>query len=149
MNKKQFSIKIKSPKEQVWKVLWDDTTYKMWTSVFSDGSHAITDWKEGSKVLFLSADGNGMYSLVDKNIPNEFMSFKHLGVVKNGKEEPLDVETKKWSGAIESYTLNEQEGMTELIVELDMTEEHKNYFEETFPKALEKIKVLSETKSVD
>lgn len=144
MNKSSFSIKIKAPKEKVWEVLWNDETYRKWTSVFSEGSHAVTDWKEGSKVLFLSPTGDGMFSTVAKNIPNQFMSFKHLGVIKNGEEQPLDEETKKWSGALENYTLKESDGTTELIVEMDISEDYEKFFKETFPKALEKVKELSE-----
>ena len=148
MNKERFSIKINAPKEKVWNVLWNDATYRMWTSVFSEGSYADTDWKEGSKVLFLSAKGDGMFSTIAKKVPNEFMSFKHLGVVKNGKEEPGDEETKKWSGALENYTLKETGGSTELKVEIDVTQEFQNYFRETFPKAFEKVKALSESETI-
>lgn len=144
MKKNKFSIEIKAPKEKVWDTLWNDDTYRKWTSVFSEGSYAQTDWKEGSKVLFLSPEGEGMYSTIAKKVTNELMSFKHLGVVKGGKEQPADDETKKWSGAMENYSLKEKERSTELTVEMDMTEEHEKYFSETFPKALEKVKSLAE-----
>lgn len=32
-----FLIKIKASKEKVWNVLWDDETYRKWTSTFSEG----------------------------------------------------------------------------------------------------------------
>jgi len=72
------------------------------------------------------------------------MSFKHLGVIKNGIEEAPSEETNQWSGAMENYTLKDVNGSTELIVEMDITEEFQNYFNEIFPKALEKVKELSE-----
>jgi len=144
MKKTNFSIKIKAPREKVWKVLWNDQTYRMWTSVFSEGSYAVSDWKEGGKILFLSAEGDGMFSTIAKNVPNSLMSFKHLGVVKKGKEEPVDEETKKWSGAEENYLLQENDGETELKVDMDTTDDFLQYFNDTFPKALEKVKTLSE-----
>ena len=52
-----FSININAPKEKKWKTLWDDTTYRQWTRIFSEGSYAVSDWNEGSRVLFLSAEG--------------------------------------------------------------------------------------------
>lgn len=146
MHTLNFSIQINASKEKVWNVLWDDKTYREWTSVFSEGSYAVTDWKEGGRVLFLSSDGEGMFSLIAKNNPNEFMSFKHLGVIKNGKEQPSDEETKKWSGAMENYSLKETNHVTELSVEINVTEGHVEYFNETFPKALEKVKGLCENK---
>ncbi|HUM45794.1 MAG TPA: SRPBCC domain-containing protein [Chitinophagales bacterium] len=134
-------IKINAPKEKVWKVLWDDTTYRQWTGAFHEGSYAVSDWNEGSKILFLGPGGDGgMYSTIAKKIPNEFMSFKHLGEVKDGKEQP----TSEWSGAFENYTLKETAGVTELTVEIDVTDDFSNYFKDTFPKALEKVKSLAE-----
>lgn len=144
MKKGNFSVRINAPKEKVWDILWNDESYRKWTSVFQEGSHAVTDWKEGSKVLFLSGDGNGMYSTVARNIPYELMSFKHRGEVKNGVEEPLDEKTKLWSGAMENYTLNEVDGGTELVTEMDIIEEYEDYFNGTFPKALAKVKELAE-----
>lgn len=144
MKKLIFSISIKAPKEKVWKLLWEDATYRKWTSAFSEGSYAVSDWKEGDKILFLGPGESGMFSMIHKMIPNEFISFKHLGSVKNGKEEPETEESKLWSGAMENYTLKESNNTTELTVEMDITEEHENFFKEAFPKGLDKIKELSE-----
>ena len=139
-----FSIQINAPKEKVWNVLWDDITYRKWTSTFSEGSYAVTDWEEGSKVLFLSPGGGGMFSIIAKKVSNKFMSFKHLGTVKGGEEQPEDEETKSWSGATENYSLDDKNGGTELTVTIDITEDHESYFKETFPKALESVKTLAE-----
>ena len=46
MEKMNFSIDINAPKEKVWNVLWDDDSYRKWTSAFAEGSYAKTDnWK--------------------------------------------------------------------------------------------------------
>ena len=144
MQKLNFSTSINAPKEKVWKTLWDDSSYRKWTSVFGEGSYADTDWKEGSKVLFLDGKGEGMVSKIETNRPNEFMSFKHLGMVKNGVEDTESETVKGWAGALENYTLTEVNGTTELTVDMDITEDFQSYFTETFPKALEQVKVLSE-----
>ena len=58
MKKLNFTTKIDAPKEKVWNTLWNDATYRAWTSAFAEGSFAETDnWKEGSKVLFLDPNG--------------------------------------------------------------------------------------------
>ena len=142
MEKKEFKIVIKAPKEKIWSVLWNDNTYREWTSVFAEGSRAETDWKKGSKALFLDGKGEGMVSTIAENIPNELMSIKHLGIIKNGVED-FSAE-KEWSGALENYALNTVDGKTELTVDIDITEEYKDYFMKTFPKALEKVKELAE-----
>jgi len=141
----KFSISINAPKEKVWQTLWNDASYRKWTSAFMEGSHAVTDnWKEGSKVLFMDPKGNGMVSTVAANKPNEFMSFKHLGEVKNGVEDTSSDKIKGWAGAMENYTLKGTNGKTELLVEMDITEDFKDYFVKTWPKALDLLKESAE-----
>jgi len=145
MEKQEFKIAIDAPREKVWKILWADDTYRAWTAPFSEGSHAITDWKKGSKVLFLDGKGMGMVSTIDETIPNEYISFKHLGVVKNGVEDTDSEEVKEWAGAHENYTLKEESGRTELVVDMDINDTFKDYFSATFPKALQVVKELAES----
>src|SRR3712207_5518984 len=145
MEKINFSISINAPKEKVWKTLWDDSTYRKWTSVFSPTSYADTDWKEGSKVLFLDGQGSGIVSKIEANQPNRFMSFKHLGEVKNGVEDTKSEKVKGWKGALENYTLKEVDGKTELLVEMDANDDFKSFLMQTFPEAIEQVKVLAES----
>lgn len=145
MQKLNFSTSINAPKEKVWKVLWDDATYRKWTSAFSEGSYAVTDhWKEGSEVKFLDLKGCGMISKVAANKPNEFMSFEHLGEIKDGVEDTNSEKVKQWAGAKENYTLKETDGVTTLAIEMDMADEYKDMFMEMWPKALEQVKTLAE-----
>lgn len=145
MEKLTYTVSINAPKEKVWKVLFNDASYREWTSVFGEGSYAETDnWKEGSKVRFLAANGEGMSSMVAANRPNEFMSFKHLGMIKDGVEDTESEEVKKWAGALENYTLEDSNGSTTLKVEMDINHEFKEYFDKTWPNALDKIKTLTE-----
>ena len=144
MEKLNFSTRINATKEKVWSVLWGKNSYPKWTRVFAAGSDAITDWQEGSKVLFVSAKGDGMVSKIKLKRPYDTMQFEHVGVIKDQKEDTESDEVKKWAGAIESYTLKNVDGATELLVEMDMTEEYKDYFVNTWPKALDEVKTLSE-----
>lgn len=86
-----------------------------------------------------------MSSMIAKHIPNEFISIQHLGMVANGVEDFDSPETKKWSGALENYTATESDGVTVLCIEMDTTADHEAYFQETWPKALQKVKELAET----
>lgn len=144
MKQLSYSIQINAPKEKVWSTLLDDTTYRQWTSVFHEGSYAVGDWKEGSKILFLGPEGSGMTSRIFRHVPNEFISIQHLGTVKNGIEDFDSEETKKWSGALENYSVNEKNGLTTLQVDMDATEDFEAYFQSTWPKALGKVKQLAE-----
>ena len=98
-----FSIDINVPKEKVWNALWEDASYREWTSAFMEGSYAVTDnWKEGTKVLFLDPKGSGMVSMVAEDKPYGFMSFKHLGEVIDGVEDTTSDKVKQWAGALEN-----------------------------------------------
>jgi hypothetical protein len=139
MTTMNFSVNINAPKEVVWEKLWNDTSYRQWTSVFMEGSYAESDWQEGSQIKFLTPSGAGMYSVIEKMEPNRVMTFKHLGEIKGGKEEPKD-----WGAARESYELLPTNSGTELQVRLDTTEDFQAYFADVFPKALDKVRELSE-----
>ncbi len=144
MERQHFGIVINAPREKVWDLLWDPATYPQWTAVFSPGSRAETTWQKGSKVLFVDGSNEGMVSMVADNRPPEWMSFKHLGMVKNGVEDLDSAQTKGWAGAMENYTLTPVPGGTQLAVEMDVTPEHKEFFTKTWPQALEKLKQLAE-----
>jgi len=149
MEKINFSVNINAPKEKVWNTLWEDESYRKWTSAFTEGSYAVTDnWKEGTKVLFLDPKGSGMVSTVAENRPNEYMSFKHLGEVKDGTEHITSEQAKQWSGATENYTLKDTGTGTELKVEMqgNISGDFKEYFLNAWPEALEKVKKLAEEK---
>lgn len=144
MKKLEFETTINAPREKVWGLLWADASYQEWTSIFSEGSRAVTDWQTGSQVLFVNADNDGMLSMIAQNTPYEYMSIKHLGMVKNGVEDLEDEKAKEWHGAMENYTLTDVNGNTHLKVDIDITEEYEDYFKDAWPKAMNKIKEMAE-----
>lgn len=147
MEKIQFSITVEASRERVWEILWQEDNYKKWTSVFTEGSHAITDnWKEGSKVLFMDPNGNGIVSIVESNKPCTFMSFRHIGEIQNNIEDTTSDKVKEWAGSMENYSLSIENSLTRLQVEMDIAEAYKDYFLNTWPKALDKVKQLAEEK---
>ena len=148
MERLQFKITIDAPKEKVWNTLWDDTTYKEWTAVFSPGSRAETDWQKGSKVLFVNAENSGMVSEIADRVQDEFMSIRHRGIIKNGVEELDSKESAKWAGAMENYTLQAVDGGTELIIDMSVkgiSPQFLDYFSKIWPKALTRLRELAET----
>lgn len=144
MEKLVFSTSITATPEKVWNILWTDASYRKWTAAFMEGSYAVTDWKEGSKVLFLDGKGMGMVSRIAVNRPNEYMSIEHLGEVKDGVEDTTSDRVKAWAGAHENYTLKKNNDQTELTIDMDITEEFKEMFAQIWPKALANVKQLSE-----
>jgi hypothetical protein len=149
MNKLHFSITINAQKAKVWNTMLEAATYRVWTEPFSAGSHYIGDWSQGSKILFLGPNPNtgkrgGMVSRIAENRLHDFLSIEHLGMVLDGIEDTTSDAVKGWAGAHENYSFNEKNGKTEVLVDIDITEDFKEMFEGMWPKALQKLKELAE-----
>jgi len=149
MATQHYSILINAPKEKVWNTMLDQDTYREWTKVFNEGGRYEGNWEEGSKILFIGPDPEtgkegGMVSRIKENRKYEFVSIEHLGILKDGVEDTTSEEAKKWAPAFENYTFTEKEGGTEVSVDLDMADEFTDFFNETWPKGLAKLKEISE-----
>jgi hypothetical protein len=87
--------------------------------------------------------------MIDKKVPNEYMSFKILGEYINGAEDYTSENAKQIAGGFENYTLTSEGDKILLLVELSgmqMSDEMAGYFETTWPKAMEAIKTIAEEK---
>ena len=144
MNNINHSIAINAPAAKVWEILWRDETYRKWTSAFQEGSYAVSDWKEGSRIHFLDSNGQGMYSVIETMQAPKTMVFRHLGVIDGGKELPPTPETEKWSDGRESYFLSEEGGVTTVKVSSLAPPEYVEVFNTAFTKGLAIVKELSE-----
>ena len=152
MNRLNFSISIRAPKEKVWSTMLNRNSYQEWTAVFAPGSHYIGNWERGSKILFLapgkSGKMDGMVSRIKENRKYEFISIEHKGTLLDGKEDTTSEAVKAWAGALENYTFKENNGVTELLVEMDSAEDYEDMFKNMWPKALQKLKELAEKKEL-
>jgi uncharacterized protein YndB with AHSA1/START domain len=148
MERLNFAIVIDAPKEKVWNTMLDDETYRLWTAAFMPGSHYIGEWSQGSRILFLgpgdSGEMLGMVSRIKVNRPYEYVSIEHIGMVQGGKEDTSSEEVKSWAGALENYIFKDLGGKTEVLVEMDTNEEYREMFQNTWPKALARLKELAE-----
>jgi uncharacterized protein YndB with AHSA1/START domain len=148
MRKYEGSVTIHAPAKTIWETVIGEETYPLWTAEFAPGSRVDGEWREGERLRFLAPaeDGSleGMVSRVAELRPYEFISIEHLGWVKGGVEDTTSDEISDWAGAREEYTLTERDGAVEFAVEMDSTEESIDYFEETWPKALNRLKELAE-----
>lgn len=139
----QFSIEIHATKEKVWNTLWQDKTLREWAGIIDPGTHMVGDLKEGNEVQFISSNGYGVTSLVEKVIPGEFLLLRHQA---DTKEEGTQERENEWTGGEERYSLDEKNGMTTLTVAFGVPSEMEEYFKINYPKALERVKILAETK---
>lgn len=150
---KKFSIntRINAPKEKVWHIMLDEASYREWAAAFQEGSRYEGNWEKGSKIMFIGPDPEtgtegGMVAQVEENRPYEFVSIQHVALFGNGVEDSTSDEAKKWVPAYENYTFTETDGATEVLVEIDLLEEHIPMFEKTWTTALDRLKELAEQK---
>ncbi|MGL4597253.1 MAG: SRPBCC domain-containing protein [Bacteroidia bacterium] len=144
MKQFSFTIDIQASREKIWSVLWSDASYRIWTTNFHTGSYAVSDWNEGSKIHFLTPDGEGMFAVIEKKIINEHIAFRYLGVIKNFAEDTSDAEGIDWSEGFEKYTLTEIPTGIRLTADMNGSDHHVDFFNATFPKALNSVKELCE-----
>lgn len=142
-----YFTEIDAPAEKIWKVLWSSETYLHWHSLLSQTLELKSDWKVGGKTEFLETPKNGLFSTISNlDIPN-YVTFNHLGVLKNGFPEINTRKIKEWSGAPERYLLIPLEhGKIRLQVEVRDFQDRREKMDDAYPKALAVIKELSETR---
>lgn len=143
-----FEISIDANVENVFSTMIDEEHYREWTAEFNPTSHFVGSWEKGAKIVFLGTDedGNegGMIGRIKENIPNQFLSIEYLGIIQNGQEITSGADVEGWLGCTENYTFTEKNGSTLVGVDLDSNQEFMSYFNETWPKALNKLKAICE-----
>lgn len=149
MKKIHLSTLINVPAKKLWDVMLSEETYKEWTSEFHGGSSFKGNWGKGSTMLFVgpSEDGKGeggIASTVKENRPYEFLSLETAGFIQNGIIDSSSDAAKEWIGGIESYTFNEKDGGTELIIESEVAEDMFEEMESSWKRALAKLKEIAE-----
>lgn len=151
MEKLQFKKDINAPAEKVYNTMLGISnieTYEQWTSEFNPTSTYEGSWEKGSKIYFIGTDENGkrggMVSEIAGNIPFQFVSVRHYGILDGENEITKGAEVEEWAGGLENYSFHENNGVTTVTVESVVTADHLDYFNTTWPKALEKLKVLVE-----
>jgi hypothetical protein len=151
MKKLQFTISINAPVARIYDLMLginSKSTYEQWTSLFNPTSTYEGSWDKGNKIMFIGVDEKGekggMVSRIVENIPNRFVSIQHYGLLKADKEITEGAEVEKWANGFENYTFEEINGTTTVTVELDTNEDFLDYMNQTFPKALDKLKEICE-----
>ncbi|MBN2464691.1 SRPBCC domain-containing protein [candidate division WOR-3 bacterium] len=149
MKKLQFDIVIDAPRDKVWENIVNDEPYRKWTAPFMPGSFFEGNWGKGTRMRFLvrgeNGEVNGMFSEIAECRKPEFISIKHLGLVKNGQEDNESEEAKKWVAGHENYVLTDLGGRTSFRVDMDnVPDEMEKEFADSWPRALALLKELSE-----
>ncbi len=143
----KYDISIQAPASKVYDIMLgisSKATYEQWTALFNPTSTYEGGWTKGSKMLFIGTDDKGekggMVSEIVENVPNQFISIRHYGLVKANEELTEGPEVEKWANGFENYTFTENNGATLVCVDLDTKEDFWDYMNETYPQALAKLK---------
>ncbi|MBK6446999.1 MAG: SRPBCC domain-containing protein [Bacteroidetes bacterium] len=151
MKKLQFKVNINAHVTKVYDFMLginSKSTYEQWTALFNPTSTYEGTWDKGNKILFIGVDEKGekggMVSRIVENIPKRFVSIQHYGLYQADKEITEGPEVEKWANGVENYSFEENNGTTTLTVDLDTTEDFLDYMNETYPKALDKLKEICE-----
>jgi hypothetical protein len=151
MKKLQFKVSITAPVSKIYDFMLginSKSTYEQWTSLFNPTSTYEGSWDKGSKILFIGIDEKGekggMVSKIVENNLNRFVSIQHYGILKSDKEITEGPEVEKWANGFENYTFEESNGITTVTVDLDTTEDFVAYMNQTYPRALDKLKEICE-----
>ncbi|WP_026933383.1 SRPBCC domain-containing protein [Christiangramia echinicola] len=143
MKRLHYQIEIKCPQENVFSTMLNEKHYREWTAIFSPGSHYEGNWEEGSEIKFLtitdSGEKEGMLSKIKKVEANKYISIQHLAMLQKGKEIPF-----KGGSFYENYYFVAKGNSTVLKVEMDTEDDWFDYFDKTWPKALQKLKEVCE-----
>jgi hypothetical protein len=140
----QFSINITAPVEAVFKTMLAPESYNDWTSAFAEGSYYEGSWRQGEKIKFLTPSGEGMVAEVAECRENEFVSLRHIGLVKNGEEDTTSESVRAWAPAYENYTFTAIAEGTQLVIDQDVTEDFEAFITQAWPNALQRLKNLCE-----
>jgi uncharacterized protein YndB with AHSA1/START domain len=151
METQHFSQEIDAPVERVWETMLDDATYRQWTSVFSPDSHFEGSWLTGSEIRFLGSDENGgmggLVGVIRENRPQEFVSIEYRGQIINGVEDTTSDDARTLVGIHENYSFTETDGVTTVVVDIDVPEPWADALSEEWPRALTALKELAETEA--
>lgn len=141
-----FDIHIRAPREQVWRHMLYAPGYQDWTSAFCAGSTYQGAWDTGAQIRFVDPTGaDGMVSEIAEHRPAEFVSIRHLGVLRDGVEDTTSASVRAWAPCYENYTFTDEAGGTRVRVALDLFGDYESYMRDTWPKALDRLKSWCES----
>ncbi|WP_299002644.1 SRPBCC domain-containing protein [uncultured Tenacibaculum sp.] len=105
MKKLQFKKDINASAEKVYNTMIGIETYQQWTAEFNPTSTYEGSWEKGSKIYFVGTDKEGkkggMVSEIVDNIPFQFISIRHNGMLDGENEITEGTEIEKWTGSLE------------------------------------------------
>ena len=115
-----------------------------WIKVFSENSTYQGEWKKSSEIIFYDPNMGGTKALIEELIPYERIHALHIGLVDKETKEVVNEYSKTWIGATETDIFNEEDGVTQLDIEIQTHKDFVDMFNSGWAKALQMLKELCE-----
>ncbi|MBE0601310.1 MAG: SRPBCC domain-containing protein [Firmicutes bacterium] len=137
-----FSLSIQAAAHRVWQTLWEDASFRNWSSLIDEGTYMQGDLRQGQEVQFLSSvNGYGVTALVEALVPDAFVQFRYQADTQGGGQQTRE---NQWTGGTEQYILQEQKSGILLTLKMDVPPDLIQTMQSRVPKALDRIKALAE-----
>ncbi|QNL48224.1 SRPBCC domain-containing protein [Olivibacter sp. SDN3] len=147
MEKMQFKTTISAAVSKVFDTMIGKDTFKLWTTVFNPSSDFEGEWKKGSKILFVGTNEvgkkEGMVGIIRELDRPQFVSIEYIGLLDGENEITTGSIAEEWAG-FENYSFETSGNQTTVTVDIDVNDQMRDYFRETYPKALDKLKEICE-----
>jgi len=146
MERMRFKTEIDAPVNKVFNTMLGRDTFREWTSVFNPTSDFEGSWEKGARILFVGTNKEGrregMAGIIKEHEPDKYVSIEYTGVIDGDEEITSGPEINSWVGTQENYSFEEKNGKTTVTVDIDIDDQMRDYFRETYPKALQKLKEI-------
>lgn len=143
MKDKTYEITINSNRQHVWNIMLGENSYPQWTKGFSENPAVVGQWIQGAEIDFLDSDKGGTRAVLEVIDEPYRILAKHIaGIDKDRKIITEGMEN--WIGTTEEYVLVEDNGKTNLKINMHYHSDFEKMLDEGWPKCLELLKKLCE-----
>ena len=95
--------------------------------------------------LFIGPEGSGTLATVTTFDPYNKILLTHIALLQPGSVEDRESEwAKKWVNSLEQYSFAENNGTTDLTIDMKIYDEWEDMFNNDWPKALARLKQICE-----
>lgn len=147
-NPLHFEQLIAATPEKVHRLMLADQTYREWTAIFNPGSFYEGSWEEGAEIRFVGHNENGqkegMIGHIAVHKPQQYVAIAYDGMIEKGVDRFSGPDVGAMMGGREEYRFVVRDGQTLVVVDLDEPGPYVDYFEKTWPMALQKLKEICE-----
>ena len=141
MQTHKVSIRINTPKEEVWWIMFDDEGYRQWTSVIDPGSYFRGSWEEGAAIHFLNDEGKGVMPTVVTHRLFMFDTVMHQRPIQHDKDQREGADADLYP-AFTEVAFSEFQVVTRVDTAMDSPDVNVNEVDQLFPRAPHRLKKL-------